>query len=53
MIVMKDEVKEYLIQKLTELKIETEFEDRKRGKKRWISKASAYQDLIKLIKEYL
>lgn len=53
MIIMKDEVKEYLIQKLTELRIEAEFEDRKRGKKRWVSKVSAYQDLIKLVKEYL
>lgn len=48
---MKDDLKEYLIYKLTQLKIQAEFEDRSRGKKRWVSKTSAYQDLINLIKE--
>lgn len=42
---------EYAIGKLTELKIKAEFEDRQRGKKRFVSKVSAYGDLIKLLKE--
>ena len=48
---MKDTLIEYAIEKLTKLKIQAEFEDRKRGKKRWVSKTSAYQDLINLLKE--
>ena len=47
----KNELIEYAIDKLTQLKIQAEFEDRKRGKKRWVSKTSAYGDLIKLLKE--
>ena len=43
---------EYIIDKLIKLRIEAEFEDRKRGKKRYVSKTSAYNDLIKLLKEY-
>ncbi len=42
---------DYAIDKLTELKIKAEFEDRKRGKKRYVSKTSAYDDLIKLLKK--
>lgn len=42
---------EYAIQKLTQLKIKAEFEDRLRGKKRYISKVSAYKDLIKLLED--
>lgn len=48
---MKNDIKEYLIYKLTQLKIQTEFEDRERKKIRYVSKRSAYQDLINLIKE--
>jgi len=43
---------EFIIDKLIKLRIEAEFEDRKRGKKRYVSKTSAYNDLIKLLKEY-
>ena len=43
---------EFVINKLIELKIKAEFEDRLRGKKRYVSKASAYNDLIKLLEEY-
>jgi len=42
---------EFAIEKLYELKIKAEIEDRQRGKKRYVSKVSAYQDLIKLLKE--
>lgn len=42
---------DYAIDKLTELKIKAEFEDRKRGKKRYVSKTSAYNDLIKLLEK--
>lgn len=39
----------FVISKLKELKIKTEFEDRKNKKIRYISKRSAYQDLINLL----
>lgn len=50
MIIEKDTV-DYIIDKLIELKIKTEFENRRRGKTRWVSKTSAYQDLIDLLEE--
>ena len=42
---------EYAIEKLEALKIVAEFEDRQRGKKRYVSKVSAYRDLINLLKQ--
>ena len=42
---------EYSIGKLTELLINADMEDKKRGKKRYVSKVSAYKDIIKLLKE--
>ena len=48
---MNKDIIDYIIEKLYELKVKTEFEDRKRGKKRWVSKTSAYQDLINLLEE--
>ena len=42
---------EYSIEKLSELRIKAEFEDRCRGKKRYVSKVSAYQDLINLLQQ--
>lgn len=48
---MKEDLKKYLIEKLTQLKIQAVFEDKARGKTRYVSKRSAYQDLINLIKE--
>lgn len=42
---------EYVINKLYELKIKAEIEDRQRGKKRYVSKVSAYKDLINLLEE--
>jgi len=47
----KNEIIDFIIDKLNQLKIKTEFEDRQRGKTRWISKRSAYQDLINLLEE--
>ena len=46
------EIINYIIEKLRELKIKSEFEDRQRGKKRYVSKVSAYQDLINLLEEF-
>lgn len=42
---------EFAIDKLKQLKLKAEFDDRKRGKKRYVSKTSAYQDLINLLEE--
>lgn len=42
---------QYAIDKLYELKVKAEFEDRMRKKKRYVSKTSAYADLIKLLEE--
>ena len=42
---------EYTLDKLQQLKLKAEFEDRIRKKKRYISKTSAYQDLINLLEE--
>ena len=50
MIIEKDTI-DYIIEKLYQLKLKAEFEDRQRGKKRWVSKRSAYQDLINLLEE--
>lgn len=46
-----NDVVEYSINKLLELRLQAEWEDRQRGKKRYISKVSAYQDLINLLKD--
>ena len=42
---------DYTIEKLTYLLIEADFEDKRRGKTRYIKKVQAYKDLIKLLKE--
>lgn len=42
---------DFAIVKLTQLLIKADIEDKQRGKKRYISKVSAYKDLIKLLKE--
>ena len=42
---------EFTIDKLKELKLKAEFEDRMRKKKRYVSKCSAYQDLINLLED--
>ena len=45
------EILDYAIEKLRELEIKAQFEDRIRNKKRYLSKVSAYKDLIKLLEE--
>lgn len=45
------ELIDYAIDKLLQLRIQAEFEDKKRGKKRYVSKVSAYNDLIKLLRD--
>lgn len=47
----REELIDFAILKLTELKIKNDFEDKKRGKFRYIKKGQAYQDLINLLKE--
>ena len=47
----REELIDFSIGKLTELKIKTDFEDRTRGKTRYIKKTQAYQDVINLLKE--
>lgn len=42
----------YIIKKLRELKIKAEFQDRLRKKKRYVSKVSAYNDVIKFLEEF-
>lgn len=42
---------DYAIGKLTELLIKADMEDKQRGKKRYVSKVSAFKDVIKLLKE--
>ena len=48
---MNDKLIEYAIEKLTQLKIQAEFENRKNGKIRYVTKTSAFNDLIKLLKD--
>ena len=48
---MNKDIIDYIIEKLYELKVKAEWEDRQRKKKRWVSKVSAYQDLIKFMEE--
>lgn len=45
------EILEFAQEKLRELILKTEIEDRQRKKKRYISKVSAYKDLLKLLEE--
>lgn len=47
----REELIDYTIGKLTELKIKTHLEDKQRGKVRYVKKTQAYQDLINLLKE--
>ena len=44
-------MKEYVIEKLTELLIKQDFEDKKKGKVTYVKKTQAFKDLIKLLKE--
>lgn len=47
----REELIDYAIDKLTELQIKADFEDKKRGKIRYVKKTQAYKDLIKLLKD--
>lgn len=47
----REELIDFVIVKLTELKIKNDFEDRARKKIRYVKKSQAYQDLINLLKE--
>lgn len=47
----REELIDFSIGKLTELKIKAELEDRARGKARYVKKTQVYQDLINLLKE--
>ena len=47
----KETLIDYAIKKLTELQIKADFEDKARGKVRYIKKVQAYKDLINLLKE--
>lgn len=42
---------EYAIEKLTELLIKQEFEDRKKNSQTYVKKTQCYKDLIKLLKD--
>lgn len=46
-------MKEYIINKLTELLIKTSMEDKKKGTDTYIKKTRVYQDLIKFFKEVI
>ena len=47
----REEIIDFAMGKLTELKIKTDFEDKARKKVRYVKKSQAYQDLINLLKE--
>lgn len=44
-------MKEYIIEKLTELLIKTDIKDKQQGKSTYVKKTRIYRDLIKFIKE--
>lgn len=44
-------MKDFIIEKLTELLIKTDIEDKQKGKETYVKKTRCYQDLIQLIKE--
>ena len=46
-----DRMKEFIIEKLTELLIKQDFIDKAKGKDTYVKKTRAYRDLIKLVKE--
>lgn len=47
------DTKEFIIDKLTQLLIEQDIKDKKKGKTTYTKKTSAYRDLIKFFKEML
>lgn len=47
----KDELIDFTIEKLTKLLIRADFNDKTRGKTRYVKLTRAYSDLIKLLKD--
>ena len=47
------EVIDFIIEKLTELKIKVDFEEREVGKHIFVRKKECYTDLINFLKEFL
>lgn len=45
-------MKEYIIEKLTELLIKQDIEDKKKGTDTYIKKTRIYYDIIQFLKEY-
>ena len=48
---MQEELKEFIITKLTELLIKQDIEDKQKGKETYVKKTRTFKDLIKLVKE--
>lgn len=46
-------MKEFIIDKLTELLINQDMKDNKNGSKECVSKVTAYRDLIKMFKNWM
>ena len=46
-------MKEFIIEKLTELLIEQDIEDKKKGKETYVKRTRCFKDLIKFFKEYM
>lgn len=46
-------MKEYIIEKLTELLIKQDIEDKNKGTNTYVKKTQAYRDLIKFFKEVM
>ena len=44
-------MKDFIIEKLTELLIKQDMEDKEKGKETYVKKTRCYKDLIQLIKE--
>lgn len=44
-------MKDYIIEKLTELLIKQDIEDKQKGKETYVKKTRVYKDLIRLVKE--
>jgi len=45
-------MKDFIIEKFTELLIKQDFEDKKKGTDTYVKKTRVYQDIIQLLKEY-
>ena len=48
---IEDDTFEFIIEKLTKLLIEQEFEDKNKGRKTYVKKTQCYKNLIKLFKQ--